>query len=298
MRQRHNKRGFTLIELLIVVSIIGLATLIVLPAVGELFAGQAYVQAQNLIDAKLRSARGLAIRDRRYTGVHVQRHHETGEFWVAVVQETTYNPAQDPEDQPGIPPWDPPVVKGSVPSSVPWGSGRVMRLAEGTRPSRLPTGIGVGFVASHDEDVGDRYESVNRIVSPLAQRDRWHETPFTTFTVLFDPDGHLVGSYQDYDPGDDIAFAAQSGGDLYCDRLFSGAGGDDDDPAKIWVLPPVDPNTGHYLYAIAMCLYETEAYDALLVTDGPAGLANYLNENARFLPVAPSIGGLIRTPVE
>jgi len=271
--------GFTLIEILIVIAIIGLLMMIVLPNVNKLFDAQAMVQARNQIDAQLKVARSLAIRDRKYTGVHFQRHRETRECWSAIVQASMDGAlGRDPADTMPTPP----------PPSQLSDDRLAFRMVDGTQPARMPGRIGVGLVGG---SLGDRYEFLGALSSRQGRTNMLPEEAFTTFTVLFDPDGRLVTGVGW------IPFIRESAPNVfYCSLLFD-SDPSNEDLTEIWALPP-----DAAMHPAAVCIFDDAAFDAMPL-DGndsltPGTKEYFLNSNARFLPVGPYVGGLIQTATE
>jgi len=275
MTDRQRQPGFTLIEILIVIAIIALVMLIVLPSVSKLFAAQAMVQGRNLIDAQIKTARSLAIRDRRYTGVHFQRHWDTGEYWSAIVQVSS-------EVELGRSAGD---SMPSVPTNCDWGSSRAMRMVEGTAATRMPGSLGVGLVGAA---LGNDYSGLSSIDTP----NMTAEVAFTTFTVLFDPDGRLATAGGE---SPSIPFIRGDSGVYWCSPLFDNQNGDVE--REIWELPP-----GADRYVTAVCLFDNTVFETLPMggtgAPVPGTKEYYLNESARFLVVSPYVGGLIRTAAE
>lgn len=328
MKCATRQPGMTLVELLVVLTIIGIILLLVLPNMGAILAGGAETQTRNLIDAQIKVARSLAIRDRKYTCLHFQK-HATGreEYWCAILQESP---------------------TGFV-------------LAEGTEPTKLPDGMVVGEVSEYKEvypgaGVWDGFVAPGPSGMDEFKPDALGDTnpeiaarklsDFTTITILFDPNGRRVtrptgviystddnpDPLPDSDPNEKsrtLLFDTRPASDPPADddqRLFvkppSTARDDepfdaDRDPDKwpdwdpkngpeIWngrfVHPQHEGTDANYDYfadeqaVSAVCVFRTDEYVKL--RGDPDRLADYLNESARFLPVAPYVGGLIRSSAE
>lgn len=78
--------GFTLIELLIVVSIIALASILLMPGFTRVIASNNYSSAINLTTSSLGQARALAIRNSRYTGVMFTFDYATETATIQVIE--------------------------------------------------------------------------------------------------------------------------------------------------------------------------------------------------------------------
>jgi prepilin-type N-terminal cleavage/methylation domain-containing protein len=79
-------RGFTLIELLIAVSIIVLASVLLLPGFTKLLESTNYSSAINLTTSALGQARSLAIRNNRYAGVMFSFDYATETCTIQVIE--------------------------------------------------------------------------------------------------------------------------------------------------------------------------------------------------------------------
>ena len=276
MKLRTGQLGFTLIELLVVVAIIGILGAIGLSTVNSVVAGGSKAQARNTVDAQLRVARSLAIRDGRYTGVHFQRHYRRNdEYWLAIVQEM--DPGQDPagvvdQVERGNLNYDPDDPNPNAPGLL-----RFFSLPQGARPQKLPDGMGVG-----GGGLG---------------------TGFTTFTVVFAPDGRLVTSLGEIA----LRFVKPTarGRDTdyrYCSTVFADqeyVETDADDPAehddplpqrdqwKIWSLPAyLEPQ-----YVRAVRIFDTKDTTGLADDE----MDSYLEDVRGYPPLAigPYVGGLL-----
>ncbi len=319
-RERQPNRGFTLIEVLMVIGIIGMALLVILPSVGKLFDSAADGQGRNLITAQLKAARSLAIRDRIHTGVHFQRHAETGDFWAAIVQVSTVDPDSSSDEWINLGDNFSLAEFQDIPLSP---TGKFLVLAAGAQPVRFPGSVGVGAVLTKKNKVGV-YWNLGNDYSDLwnwaSQRNSDLPVtgiagarltdPFTTFTVVFDPDGRLVADL------DENAFAfVRRGSDdnYYCSPLFVDRDPnnpppptDPPDTRSIWRLPKYTFMVTGKLYVDtcvkAICVFDATVYDNLQykhkVGAGAVSKEAYLNDNAAFMPVAPYVGGLIRTSVD
>ena len=146
----------------------------------------------------------------------------------------------------------------------------------GTEPVRMPRNQVLGEV-SKEFLTPDRKSFDGSLIGTARQREG-----FTTLNVLFDPSGRAVTDVL----GGRIEFYTASG-----DAIF------DDAKAKIWHISPANKdNTGANgkfdLGVLAVCIFDVRMLDA------QADRGTYLNENARFLPIAPYTGGVLKTPME
>ena len=248
MRLQRSHPGFTLIELLVVIAIIGILVALAVPTLANLFGGGG-AQARNVLDAQLRVARALAIRDRQFTGVHFQRHCRTGEYWLAIVR---FN-----------------------------GVGSCDGLVEGTTPVKLPGGTGVGEVtaAKFVDPVSGNYMDDKFDTDEPADVDDVDD--FTTLTVLFDTAGRLIQRIN----GVNVNFSTTL--KLFIDYDNLPAEWDPKTDPEIWdsVVAVAEPGV------TALCVFDAKVFKA---AGNSRARADYLNENAAFLPVSPATGGLIR----
>ena len=156
---RSGRTGFSLIELLVVMVVICLIAGITLPSIIRLFTIGAIEQSRNILSGQLSAARAIAIQQNTYAGVHVQRSADNalpgrrGRFFSAVV---TLD-----------------------------GKGQLFILADGYAPRSLPVPAAAGAMVrglTITDDTPPTYIAGDD--SGVANiRD------FTTFTVVFAPDG-------------------------------------------------------------------------------------------------------------
>jgi Tfp pilus assembly protein FimT len=231
-RRPRGRGAFTLAELIMVVSVIILVASITLPGVVTIFTSGADVEAYNLMVAELTAARAAAIQDWTYAGVHVQRADGATD---AAIQETFY--------------------MGIV---VHTGSGTAFKLHDtyGFRP--VPGSIAFGEVSDTFYSSAGNYQAL----ASQAQLD-----DFTSFTVLFSPDGTVVREHPDGPP------TFENSGPF--------AGGADQ---KIWDNPGAEPGVD------AMTVFDY----AELKNRETADYVDYLNEHGQLLPVNANTGQLFR----
>ena len=196
--------SFTLTELLVVLGIIVLVMGIVLPSIIPLLASGTASQVRAVVSALLGAARGMAIERQSYALVHFQMGVDD-KCWAAVL---IYEVVKDP-------------ATGEV-------TGHRFIPAEGYRPRKMPGGLALAEVSSfwvtpegHFQRLFDLPPPGSGIPNPL----------FTTFNVVFGPDGSLA----ELVPGTDGDLVVPN---IHTDlpSLLFGAGTADQ---KIW--EPLDP---------------------------------------------------------
>ena len=198
-----------------VLSIILLAAGMVVPGVAALFTAGAESQAYNVMAGLLAGARAYAIQNATYAGVHVQLGDGS-----AGLANTCWAAvvALDPNDP------------------------NMFRLADGFSPQRMPGSVAMGELK--DEFVsGNSYQN-------LAD-DQIGD--FTTFTVVFSPDGAIVGKVGDKQ--------------IVCAKV-----------QDLWSDFDPDAEEG----AAAVTIFD---YDEFRARTTAQERADYLNANGRFLPI-------------
>lgn len=278
LRQKHN--AFTLIELLIIIAIISILTAIALSSLARLFGAGAKAQAENVIDAQLRVARSLAIRERCYAGVRFQADYRNanayeGDYWAVIVQEAETLPtdADVYEDPNGIPVLDPD-EEDNLRCGTPQSSFKLFRHVPEIPPAKLPDGVAVGRQ--------ERFSECNQMEK------------YTTFTIVFAPDGRLVTAPGEVNARYVLKLSAPNSyraDELFCDRDSSGP--------KEWKI--FDPMMAIYEWKNGAGGPNSDCVPTLavrVVDLKELGSSNdkdfYLNEYAKPLPVAPYVGGLLR----
>jgi len=245
MTRQRDSLGFTLIELLVVVAVISLLVMIVVPSMAGLFRSGSTVNARNVVDAQLKATRGLAIRDRQYTGVRLQRGLDGG-YWLGIVR---YDEKTGQFD-----------------------------LCEATEMVTLPVGIGAGRVTKPFVDDSGKY----------AAQGIANFNAFTSFTILFGPNGRLVEQAN----GQNIKYKTSGS------KLFTTLPDNWTHKSQyIWDASLAVPERG----VRALCLFEAGQLNLYLPEPGETAtgddwdkVADALNAGARFVPVNPYTAGLIR----
>jgi type II secretory pathway pseudopilin PulG len=233
------QRAFTIIELLVVISTIALVLAITMPGIIGLFTAGADLQSRNVISGMLSAARAVAIENQSYAGVHVQNDTD-GKCWAAVMQ------------------YDNDPTSTSFGKFVP---------VSGFKPQSMPGDMAFGGI-SDDYVLGSNYTTdVNTDMEG-----------FTTFNVIFSPDGSLF-------TGKINGFTPQIETDV---KIFGG----DSATAKqqIWNHPGSLPDAGPTLDEAGVRAITAFHYKALKILPDKQG---WLDKNGQFLCINPYTGKLL-----
>ena len=199
------RRAFTLLELLVVIAIIVLVIGSVLPSVLKIFSSGADAQAYNMLAAQLMAARGLAITEGTYAGVHVQMDNRAGAVGDCYLAVVIYKDVDDRENIADM----------------------KFVLAEGFTPRRAPGGFAFGELR------GPNLYGLTEFVNASSQYDNLttgnNVDDFLTFTIVFSPSGGIV-------KGVLVQPIAFDDGAKYGSTFNPGAG-----KAFLWNLPPDEP---------------------------------------------------------
>ncbi len=238
IENQKSKIGFTLVELLMVIFVIALVLTITLPSVIGLFTAGADLQARNVIGSIMGAARGVAVANQSYALVHVQLDSD-GKCWAAVMK---YN--NDP----------------TTPRFVP---------VDGFPPQQMPGDMAFGEISTTYVSGGTYTTDMN---------DDAGLANFTTFNVIFGPDGSLATKVDGYVPN--IATNVKIFGWGITDakqQIWNGAG-----------LPSGPALNEEGVRAITAFHYKTlEAMGT--------GRQGWLEKNGQFLCINPYTGKLLAT---
>ncbi len=159
MRDKKSQfgRGFTLVEMLVVIAIVVLVLGMALPSITGIFTAGADSQAYNLIASQLSAARALAIQEGTYAGVHVQMGNEATD---SDLKDTCWAAVMQYD------------------TSL---SPAAFRLADGFTPRQIPGRYAFGEVSGAfiTASAFDNLSDTNL-------------DNFTSFTVVFSPNGAVV----------------------------------------------------------------------------------------------------------
>ena len=166
---RAVRRAFTIFELLITISIIILATVIVLPAFGKFIESSNFASAVNTVTATLGNARALAIKNNQHTAVAFLFDTELQQYTLLPLELLAENGASLSLNAPGGPAvntysFQP--ASATVPVVLPKGT-LVFGLAVNTAPlAALINASSGGIQATRDWYAGEVFDDGTDIVTP------------------------------------------------------------------------------------------------------------------------------------
>jgi prepilin-type N-terminal cleavage/methylation domain-containing protein len=241
------RNGFTLIELMVVIGIILLIAATALPSIIGMLTSGADRQAVNYISSQLTAARAHAIRNNTYAGVHFQYRVNggMGDYYMMVVEGTQDETTGD------------------------W----TFKPPEGFQPRRLPGKMACGGLDGAYVNASGNYIDDAFATSSLPY--------FTSFTIVFAPNGSAVKSVN----GQEVKFDASH-------AAFSGS-------TKLWDIDVANrvnatasvPGDGESPVT-ALVLFDYPAFFGSDATDSE-DRASYLNLNGQFVPVNVYTGQLL-----
>ena len=247
-------KAFTLTELLVVLGIIVLVMGIVLPSIIPLLASGTAIQVRAVVSALLGAARGMAIERQSYALVHFQMGVDD-KCWAAVLIYDNREKNADGTDNP--------TFRKFVP-------------AEGYKPRKMPRGFALGEVTAMFTSP-DGKQFTNMFDFPAGRMNPF----FTTFSVIFGPDGCLA----DLAPGIDGALATPQI-DI-TSILFDDAGAQ-----RIWhsTMPGLDERGVRLM--VLFSYKELTSLPPRAFFNNPSR-ESYLEQNGTYLVVNPHTGQLI-----
>ncbi len=250
IRRRASRKGccaFTLAELLVVISVIALVLTITLPGVIGLFTAGSDLQARNVIGSMMGAARGVAVENQSYALVHVQMGTD-GKCWAAVMQ----GEYEDHDNSP--------VTSEKV----------VFRPVSGFPPQQMPSDMAFGEISTTYVSGGTYTATMN---------DETGLANFTTFNVIFGPDGSLATLVNDVVIETNV-------------KIFGA--GITDAKQQIWNgTGPSPGGTGPTLNEDGVRAITAFHYKALSVLG--SGRSGWLEKNGQFLCINQYTGKLLMT---
>ena len=178
--------GFSLTEVLVVLAIAALLAGLGIPAAKEIFnTFESSAGVKSVINAALRNARAIAIKDGKYAGVRFQQDVDGRQYLIFVVN--------DPK---------PYVSDGDLaidPTLTGTGIANGFRAIEGLKPIKLPKSVGLMDLRIR-LDYGDPAVSTDEPIEDVSSVDESNlnidddeeVTDTTTFSIVFSPAGKLV----------------------------------------------------------------------------------------------------------
>jgi prepilin-type N-terminal cleavage/methylation domain-containing protein len=162
MRNKRRQDGVTLVEMMIVVAIAALMVGLTIPAANMLLNSfESESGAKSIISSAMASARAIAAKEQRYTGIRFQKRYDlsvsdplnVSQYIIFIVQDSNRT-----------------------------GLANGFRAADGIQPIKLPDSIGVMDLCVDDRLINNNVQ----INEPNEVNDT------TTFSIVFSPSGKLV----------------------------------------------------------------------------------------------------------
>lgn len=238
-RHHHAMPAFTLIELLVTISIIALVLGIAGPSTIKLFSTNADTQAYNMFSTQMALARAQAIESANYVGLHSQITDSSSSH--------PYVSANKLSDK-------------CVLAIVAWDEGHnAFDLKPSEQPQVVPGSMAFGQIFGTGTGATVNSSSDYSVTSSNLEK-------FTTFTILFNPDGEITKTAA----GSNIKFLNSS-------ALFDG-------DSSIWSVPTEEQGAT----CVTMFDYLT------LKSKGSTGYNTYLNETGQFIAANVYTGRLFK----
>lgn len=266
-RRPDGRRGaFTLLEMMVVVGLIAILAVMALPAVISMYNSGAEAQAYNLISAQIAASRARAITSSTYAGIHVQMADPTRDPQLRGVSYSgliVYDAKEKYFD----------LVQGSTPSRVP-GTMAVGYASLAVPPlAQASPGVSAGSLDATLTSGSSSEPFTGGSQGPPGGAKEVSLEKFTTFSVIFNPTG-AVTRYAGNRP---IHFNPSSSAFTRGMGTFVST--------RLW--KDLDTNVSQDRFGVtALVMFDLVEYEAA------SNRAQYLNENARILPLNIHTGQL------
>jgi prepilin-type N-terminal cleavage/methylation domain-containing protein len=268
-QRRHAGGGFTIVELIVVVAIFAIVVATVVPSIGTFMDQMSAQQAYEIMVAQIGAAQAAAPARGTYTCVHVQRADGSSTVRDAlnITEDISYVgifqlnevPKGDSADA-----WPAPSVSG--PPAEPTDAGSTwmrFQTAPGYEARRIPGSMAFGQV---DSEFVSGSSFTNAAISDLED--------FTTFSIVFDPNGTLVRTV---DAGRNPRFDAG-------DTMFGGTD-------NIWEPATTNSDPDGLPGELGVRAFTIFRYPDIEGSDDPL---SSLNNVGQFLPVMSYTGEVFR----